>query len=154
TIASRTGSTSLTTVVPATATSGPVTVVGNIGDRVTTAGSLTVMAPIQVDGNATYRVAAGAAVTITGSGLASVTAVTVGSTATTITSQSDTQIVFTAPGGVNCGPITLLSAAQPSVNAGALVVGAGCTLRSAGIEFAQVIAQAAGDQYQRIVPGK
>jgi hypothetical protein len=154
TIASHTGSTAITTVVPATATSGPVTVVGNIGDRVTTANSLTVVAPIQVDGNATYRVAAGAAVTIPGSGLASVTAVTVGSTAATITAQSDTQIVFAAPAGVNCGPITLLAVVQPSVAAGSLVVGAGCTLRAAGVEFAQVLAQAAGDPFQRIVPGK
>jgi hypothetical protein len=153
-IASRNGSTALTTVVPAGATTGPITVVGNIGDRVTSANNLTVVAPIQVDDGATYRVAAGAAVTIPGSGLASVTAVTVGSTAATITAQSDTQIVFTAPAGVNCGPITLLATAQPSVAAGSLIVGAGCTLRSAGVEFAQVLAQSVGDPFQRIVPGK
>jgi hypothetical protein len=83
-----------------------------------------------------------------------VTAVTVGSTAGTITSQTDTQIVFTAPAGVNCGPITLIATVQPAVPAGSLVVGAGCTLRTAGVEFAQVLSQAAGDPYQRIVPGK
>jgi hypothetical protein len=154
TIASRTGSTVITTVVPATAATGPVTVIGNIGDRVTTSGSLTVVTPIQVDGNATYRVGAGAPVTIPGTGLSAVTAVTVGSSAATITAQSDTQIVFTVPAGVNCGPIGLLSNAEPAVDAGSLVVGSGCTLRSAGIEFAQVLAQAAGDPFQRVVPGK
>lgn len=154
TIASRTGSTAVTTVVPAAAASGPFTLAGNGGERVTSTSSLTVVAPIVVDGNATYRVAAGAPVAITGSGLASVTAVTVGSAAATITAQNDTQIVFTPPAGVNCGPITLLATVQPSVAAGSLVVGAGCTLRAAGVEFAQVLAQSAGDPYQRIVPGK
>ena len=153
-IASHTGSTVITTVVPTTAISGPVTVVGNIGDRVTSADSLTVVAPIHVDASATYVVAAGGSVAIAGTGLASVSAVTVGSTAATITAQSDTQLVFTAPSGVNCGPITLLSPAQPSIPAGSLVVGSGCTIRSAGVEFAQVLAQSVGDQYQRIVPGK
>jgi hypothetical protein len=153
-IASHTGSTVITTVVPATAQNGPVTVVGNIGDRVTSADSLTVVASIHVDGNATYQVSAGGAVTIAGTGLLAVSAVTVGSTAAVIAAQSDTQLVFTAPPGVNCGPITLLSPAQPSVPAGSLVVGAGCTIRSAGVEFAQVLAQSVGDQYQRIVPGK
>jgi hypothetical protein len=48
----------------------------------------------------------------------------------------------------------LLATVQPAVPAGSLVVGAGCTLRSAGVEFAQVLSQVAGDPYQRIVPGK
>lgn len=154
TIASRTGASVITTVVPSTATSGPITVVGNAGDRVTSASSLTVVTPIVVDPNATYRVAAGAPVTIPGTGLSSVTAVTVGSSAVTITTQSDTQIVFTPPAGINCGSITLLATVQPAVPAGSLVVGAGCTLRSAGVEFAQVLSQVTGDPYQRIVPGK
>jgi hypothetical protein len=153
-IASRTGSTSITTVVPAGASSGPLTILGNQGDRVTTATALTVVGPIQVDANATYRVAAGVPVTIAGSGLSAVTAVTVGSSAATITSLTDTQLVFAVPAGVNCGPITLLAAAQPAVPAGSVIVGAGCTLRAAGIEFAQVLSQAAGDPYQRIVPRK
>src|SRR5262249_41465807 len=99
-------------------------------------------------------VAAGGSVTIPGTGLASVTAVTVGSSAASITALSDTQIVFAVPPGVNCGPITLISSAQPSVAAGSLVVGAGCTLRSAGVEFAQVLAQTASDPFERLVPGK
>jgi hypothetical protein len=153
-IASRTGSTSIATVVPAGASSGPLTVLGNQGDRVTTATALTVVTPIQVDANATYRVAAGAPVTIPGSGLSAVTAVTVGSSAATIMSLTDTQLVFSVPAGVNCGPITLLAAAQPAVPAGSVIVGAGCTLRAAGIEFAQVLSQVASDPYQRIVPRK
>jgi hypothetical protein len=153
-VASHTGTTAITTVVPQAAATGPVTVVGNAGERVLSATSLTVSTVIQVDANATYRVAAGATVTITGSGLLDVSSVTVGSSAASINSKTDTQLVFTPPVGLNCGAITLLSAAQPSVAAGSLIVGTGCTVRSAGIEFAQVLSQVAGDQYERIVPGK
>ncbi len=153
-VSTHTGTTAITVVVPSTATSGAVTVVGGAGERVTSATSLTVAVPITVDANATYRAAAGASVTIPGSGLLAVTALTVGTSAGTITSQTDTQIVFTPPPGVNCGSITLFAPSQPSVPAGSLVVGSGCTARSAGIEFAQVLSQAANDPYERIVPGK
>ncbi|HXF45688.1 MAG TPA: IPT/TIG domain-containing protein, partial [Burkholderiaceae bacterium] len=154
TIAARSGSTSMSVVVPATAASGPFVVIGDAGERVASGTGLTVVAPIVVDANATYRVAAGAPVTISGSGLMSVTAVTVGSSAATIASQSDAQLVFNVPAGMNCGPITLLADTQPAVPAGNVIVGAGCTLRVAGIEFAQVLSQTSADPYQRLVPGK
>lgn len=154
TIASRTGSTQVTTVVPSTAATGPITVVGNAGDRFTSSANLTVTIPITVDANATYRIAAGASVTVAGQGLLAVTGVTVGASAGTITTKTDTQLVFTPPAGLACGAITLVSAAQPSVAAGSVIVGNGCTVRAAGIEFAQVLSQQPGDPYQRIVPGK
>lgn len=154
TIAARTGSTSISVTVPAAANSGVFTVLGNAGERVDAPASLTVVPRIQVDATAVYNVAPGAPVTIDGTGLTEVSAVTVGTSAATIGARSDTQLAFTVPAGVNCGPITLLSQSQPSVPAGSVVVGAGCAVRSAGIEFAQVYAQNAGATYQRLVPGK
>jgi hypothetical protein len=153
-IATRTGSTSITVTVPAAANSGVFSVIGNAGERVDAPAILTVVPRIQVDGSAVYSVAAGAPVTINGTGLTEVSAVTVGTNAATISARSDTQLTFTVPAGVNCGPITLLSQSQPSVPAGSLVVGAGCNVRSAGVEFAQVYSQSAGTTYQRLVPGK
>jgi hypothetical protein len=153
-IAARSGSTSIAVVVPAAAASGPFTVIGDAGERVASGAGLTVVAPIVVDASATYRVAAGAPVTIPGSGLTSVTAVTVGSSAATIASQSDAQLVFNVPAGVACGPITLLANTQPAVAAGNVIVGAGCTLRVAGVEFAQVLSQTSADPYQRLAPRK
>lgn len=153
-IVTRTGSTSIAVAVPAAANSGVFTVIGSAGERIDSPASLTVVPRIQVDATAIYTVAAGAPVTISGSGLAEVSAVTVGASAATIGARSDTQLSFAVPAGVNCGPITLLSQSQPSVPAGSVIVGAGCTVRSAGIEFAQVYAQSAGATYQRLVPGK
>lgn len=153
-IASSGGATSIAVVVPANAVSGPLAVIGVAGERVTASGELSVVAPIVVDANATYRIAAGTPVAIAGSGLLSVTAVTVGSSAASIVSLSDTQLVFNVPAGVNCGPITLLADTQPAVPAGAVIVGAGCTLRATGVEFAQVLSQTTTDPYQRLVPGK
>jgi len=154
-IASRSGSTSITVMVPNTASSGPLTVVGNMNDSVVSAGSVTVLVPIQVDPAATYVLAAvPASLTIPGSGLAAVTGVTIGATAATITAKADAALTFIVPAGVQCGPITLTSATQSPVAAGNVVVGAGCSARSAGIEFAQVLSQTTGDSYQRLVPGK
>jgi len=153
-VAARTGSISISVTVPAAANSGVFTVIGSAGERADAPASLTVVPRIQVDATAVYNVAAGAAVTINGTGLAEVSAVTVGASAATIGARSDTQLSFTVPAGVNCGAITLLSQSQPSVPAGSVVVGAGCTVRSAGVEFAQVYAQSAGANYQRLVPGK
>ncbi len=153
-VAARTGSTSITVTVPAAANSGVFAVIGSAGERVDAPASLTVVPRIQVDGSAVYTVAAGAPVTLNGLGLTEVSAVTVGASAATIGARSDTQLTFTVPAGVNCGPITLLSQSQPSVAAGSVVVGAGCNVRSAGVEFAQVYSQSAGATYQRLVPGK
>lgn len=154
-IASRSGSTSITVTVPNTASSGPLTVVGNMNDSVVSAASVTVLVPIQVDPAAVYPLATvPASLTIPGSGLAAVTGVTVGTTAATITAKTDAALTFTVPAGVQCGPITLTSATQSPVAAGSVVVGAGCAARSAGIEFAQVLSQTTGDSFQRLVPGK
>ncbi len=153
-IASRSGAALITVIVPTGASSGVFTVIGNANEQVLSPTALTVMAPIQVDANATYRVAAGVAVAMPGTGLSGVNSVRIGSSAAVVVSQNDTQVVFNVPAGVNCGPITLSSAAQAQVAAGSVIVGAGCTVRVAGVEFAQVLSQAASEPRQRLVPRK
>ena len=152
-VVSRNGSTSLTAVVPGGAASGTVTVSAGAGDSATSAGALTVVEPIVVTSQV-YSVAAGAPVTIAGSGLLQVSGVTVNGGTASISSRTATQLVFVPPAGVACGPIALLSASQPAVAAGAVMIGAGCAVRSAGVEFAQVMSQDTVDGRLRLVPGK
>lgn len=154
-IATRSGSTRVTVTVPDAAQSGAVQLQGNAADQVASAAPLTVVPAIRVDGSAVYRVAAaGADVTIAGSGLTEVAGVTVRGVAATIVSRAATQLVFTVPAGVACGAVSLLSDSQPAVPGGSVVVGSGCTAALVGIEFAQVLSQATTDARQRLVPGK
>lgn len=152
-VASRNGSASLTAVVPAGAVNGLVTVSAGPGDTASSASALNVVEPIVVTPQV-YNVSTGAAVTVAGTGLAQVSGVTVNGSAAAISSLTATRLVFTPPAGVACGPIALLSASQPAVAAGAVVIGAGCAVRNAGVEFAQVMSQDAGDARQRLVPNK
>ncbi len=154
-VASRTGTTRLTTIVPDAADSGVFRVRGDANDEALSATALQVIPAIRVSANAVYRVAAsGDNVTVTGSGLTEVSAVRVGSVSATIVSRVASQLVFTAPNGLDCGAITLDSASQPSVAAGSLVIGAGCIANIAGIEFAQVLSQGPSDARLRLVAGK
>ncbi|HQR21233.1 MAG TPA: IPT/TIG domain-containing protein [Burkholderiaceae bacterium] len=155
TIAGRSGTSRITAVVPDGAGSGVFRVRGNLNDEVISATALQVFQAIRVDANAVYRVAAaGASVTIAGTGLTEVSAVRIAATAATVTSQSATQLVFTVPSGIACGAIALDSASQPTVAAGSVVVGSGCAATLGGVEFAQVLSQGVTDARQRIVPGK
>ena len=154
-IATRSGSTRITVTVPDAAQSGALQLLGNAGDQVASAAPLAVAPAIRVDGSAVYRVAtAGSDVTIAGSGLTEVAGVTVRGIPATVVSRAAAQLVFTVPAGVACGPVSLLSNSQPAVAAGSVVVGGGCSATLAGIEFAQVLSQAATDARQRLVPGK
>ena len=154
-IATRSGATRITVTVPDSAQSGAVQLQGNAADQVVSAAPLTVVPAIRVDGSAVYRVvAAGADVTIGGSGLTEVAGVTVRGIAATIVSRAATQLVFTVPAGVACGAVSLSSNSQPAVAGGSVVVGSGCAAALAGIEFAQVLSQATTDARQRLVPGK
>jgi trimeric autotransporter adhesin len=154
-VATRSGTTRITVTVPDAAMSGALQVQGNAGDTVTSGAPLAVAPAIRVDATAVYRVAAaGASVTMTGTGLTEVSAVTVRSLAAAIVSKTATQLVFTVPGGFACGVISLQSSSQPSVAGGSVIVGAGCSASLAGIEFGQVLSQAATEPRQRLVPGK
>lgn len=153
-IATRTGTTALAVVVPATANSGAVTVVAGAAEQAMSAGSVTVLEPIVVTPQAYAVAAAGTAVTVAGTGLAQVNAVQVGTAAATITAQTATALTFTVPAGVTCGALTLRATGLPEVNAGSVVVGAGCAVRAAAVEFAQLLSQPAGDRYQRLAAGR
>jgi hypothetical protein len=154
-IATRNGSTRITVTVPDAAATGALRVRGNAADEAVSASPLTVTPAIRVDASAVYRVAtAGASVTITGSGLMEVSAVSVQGTTAPIVSRSASQLIFTVPPAVTCGPISLLSSSQPSVAAGSVIVGAGCSVTIGGIEFGQVVGQSTTDVRQRLVPGK
>jgi IPT/TIG domain len=152
-VLTRNGGTSVTVAVPGTAASGAVTVSAGGVDVATSSNVLTIVDPIVVT-PATYNVSAGAPVVVNGSGLAAVTLVTEGGVPATINSQSATQLVFTPPAGVNCDSILLLSASQDPVFAGTIVLGGGCSLRTASVDFAQVMSQAYNDAFLRIVPAK
>jgi hypothetical protein len=154
-VATRSGTTRITATVPDSALSGAVQVQGNAGDTVTSGAPLAVAPAIRVDATAVYRVAAaGANVTMTGTGLMEVSAVTVRSLAAAVVSKTATQLVFTVPGGFACGAISLQSGSQPTVAGGSVIVGAGCSASLGGIEFGQVLSQAATEPRQRLVPGK
>ena len=154
-IATRSGTSRITVTVPDAAQSGVVLILGNAADQVASSAPLAVVPAIRVDGTAVYRVAAaGASVTLVGSGLTEVAGVTVRGIDATVTSITATQLVFTVPAGVACGAVSLLSKSQPAVAGGSVVVGSGCAVALAGIEFAQVLSQAPTDARQRLVPGK
>jgi trimeric autotransporter adhesin len=147
---------SMTVTVPAGATTGPITL-ASASETVRSSTNFTVVPRITVDGTAIYNVAAaGAAVTVTGSGLDQVSAVTVAGSSAIVSSRAPTQLVFAAPSGVACGAISLQSGSQPSVAAGTLVVGSGCSsaVNISGIEVAQVLAQNPASEYQRLTPGR
>ena len=154
-IASRTGTTRVTAVVPDAAASGVFRVRASAGDESPAASALQVIPAIRVDAATVYRVAAaGNSVTVTGTGLMEVSGVRVANLTATITAKTATQIVFTVPAGPACATITLDSASQPSVAGGSVVVGSGCVASVAGVEFAQVLSQGPTDARLRLVPGK
>jgi hypothetical protein len=154
TVASRSGTTSLTVVVPNNAASGLITLVGS-GVRVPSSASVTITPRIVVT-NATANTASpGASVTVNGSGLGEVSGVQVAGVSATVTARTTTSLTFTVPNGVNCGTVILLSASQPAVNGGSVVAASGCTLRLESLEYAQVLSQTTSDVYAaRLVPGK
>lgn len=152
-VASRSGTTSVTVNVPTAAISGAVTAVAGT-ETAASATSLTIIDAIVVTPQAYTAPAAGSPVTINGSGLAAVTSVSVAGTAASITGQTAGALTFSAPAGVNCGPIVLASPAQASVAAGTLAVGSGCSLSAAGLEFAQVMSYRTSDTYQRLAAAR
>ena len=116
-IATRTGTTRITAVVPDTAASGVFRVRGNAGDEALAASALQVIPAIKVDAGAVYRVAAaGANVTIAGTGLTEVTGVRVAgrSRRRSLRRPRRSWCSLCRP-DLACGAITLESASQPAV---------------------------------------
>lgn len=153
-VASHSGTTSLTVTVPAAAVSGPIVLVGGGGERLASGVAVTVVPRIVVTNPVSQTASAGASITLNGSGLTEVGAVSVGGVAAAVTARSATTLTFTVPAGVACGEILLQSASQPAVAGGSVISAGGCTLRIEGVEFAQVLSQSESDSYERLVPGK
>jgi hypothetical protein len=153
-IASRTGSTSITVTVPGTAQTGPIVVLTANGERSASATALTVAPRIVVTNAGSFTVSAGGNVTLNGSGFGEVSSVTIGGQSASISARSASQLTVVVPAGITCGAISLLSSSQPTVFAGSVAVGAGCSLRVESIEFAQVLSQPNSDTRQRLVPGR
>jgi trimeric autotransporter adhesin len=148
-VGGRTGSTAIAVTVPAGAGNGPVTLRTAAGEAVASAQSLTVAEPIVVT-PVTFTVAAGQTVTVAGTGLLAVTGVSVGGVDGVITGQSATALSFMPPAGTTCASIVLRSVLQTAVSAGTVSVGAGCTVRAAGLELAQLHSQAVDDPLLRL----
>ncbi|MBU6317457.1 MAG: IPT/TIG domain-containing protein, partial [Acidobacteria bacterium] len=93
----------LTFTVPAGAATGAITIDTGFG-RARSATNLTIIAPPTVTTFTPARGGAGVAVTITGTNLATVTAVTIGGRqVTTFTTRTATRLVFTTPAGMTPG---------------------------------------------------
>ncbi len=150
-VQSPSGSTVLQVGVPLDAVSGPLGLISTSGRRFDWPGPLTVIPRIRVPQPLAASVAAGATVTLSGSGLGEVSAVRVAGQSATIGTRSATQLAFSVPTGGVCGAVTLESASQPSVFAGTVSVGS-CTTRVESIEYAQVLSQPDTDARQRLVP--
>lgn len=151
-ISSRAGSTSITVDVPGAAQSGPISVLSSSGERASSAVALTVTPRIVVGNAGSFTAASGSSVTLIGSGFSEVSGITVGGVAAALGARSATQISFTVPAGVSCGPVSLQSVTQPPVAGGTVVASGGCLVRVESIEFAQVLSQASTDARQRLVP--
>jgi hypothetical protein len=151
-VTSRVGSTSVTVDVPTAAQSGVVSALSATGERAASATALTVIPRIVVSNAGSFTAASGSSVTLSGSGFGEISSITVGGVTATLGTRSATQISFTVPGAVSCGPVTLQSASQPPVSGGTVVASGGCLVRVESIEFAQVMSQPSSDARQRLVP--
>jgi large repetitive protein len=99
-------STTITTTVPATATTGPITVT-TAGGTATSPTNFTVGSPPTITSFSPTSGPVGTEVTITGTNLDNATAVRFGGVSATITSHTATQVVATVPVGALTGPITV-----------------------------------------------
>ena len=151
-VSTRVGSTSVTVDVPASAQSGPVSVLAASGERASSSTALTVIPRIVVSNAGSFTAASGSSVTLSGSGFGEISGITVGGVTATLGARSATQISFTVPAAVSCGPVMLQSASQPPVSGGTVVASGGCLVRVESIEFAQVMSQPSTDARQRLVP--
>jgi trimeric autotransporter adhesin len=152
-VATHTSTTGVTVIVPSTAQSGAVTAVTASGREATWSGAITVIDGVVVVPQ-NFQTTAGATLTLSGTGLTQIKGVTVGNVAVNIAAQSATSISFVVPSNVPCGDIILRSDANPSIAGGSVVVGGGCNVRAARLEFAQILSQEPSDALLRLAAGK
>lgn len=152
-IQSRSAGSSLSILVPVAAADGPVTAFASTADTAISPMPLRVVDSIVVT-PAIYNLPIGGPFTIFGSGLDAVTLATLDGAAAAISSRSDNHVELMAPVGVDCARITLWSVSQDPVVAGSVVVGGGCIVRAAGLDFAQLMSRPDTDTWLPMVPGK
>ncbi|GAB3242554.1 hypothetical protein GCM10027296_01170 [Chitinimonas naiadis] len=143
----------LTVVVPNGATSGPLRLVASDSDF-TTGQSFQVAPTITVSGMSPTTGLAGSTVTVSGTGFTEVSTVTLGGVTVSISSRSNTQLQFTVPAGAASGEVKLLSTSQTAVSAGTFAVTSAVPATIGRIDFVQTYSQQAGENYQRLLPGK
>jgi hypothetical protein len=149
--------TQLVVTVPADATTGLITLVGETAnDPNPTASNFELVPPVLVNASAVYAPAAGASFNITGTGLSEVTGASIAGVPAVITNATATTITVQPGASAPCGAIVLVARLQPTVAGGTLATANQCeaNVRLAEIDVAQVYSQSPGDQYQRLVPGK
>lgn len=143
--------TSLAVTVPADATSGVITLATPFETRAT-ATPFTVLPAVVVQSFNAVTSATGVTITITGSGLSSVTGATIGGIAATIVSKTDTQLTITG-GAAAEGAVVLLSPAG-NVTAGSFTRTPVTTISISHLEFAQMYGQDAAAGTQRLNPSR
>ncbi len=152
-VASRSGSTSITVTVPTAASSGRVTLIANGGDQVTSGSDVTIIDAVTVV-TQVHRVGVGGTVSVTGTGLDRVSSIQLGGSNVGITARSATSVSFVVPADVICADIVLRLDDGSGVPAGSVITGSDCGLRSAGVEFAQLLSQRTDDPRLRLAAGK
>ena len=107
--------TTLTAVVPATATTGPISLTTS-GGTATSSSSFTVLVPPVITAFSPAFGAIGAAVTLTGTNFTGATGVTIGSVSATFTVVSATSITPTVPTGATTGTLTVTTPGGTAVS--------------------------------------
>lgn len=143
--------TALAVTVPADATSGVITLATPFETRAT-ATPFTVLPAVVVQSFNAVTSPTGVTITITGTGLSSVTGATIGGIAATIVSKTDTQLTITG-GAAAEGVVVLLSPAG-TVTAGSFTRTPVTMISISHLEFAQMYGQDAAAGTQRLNPGR
>ena len=138
---------SLAVTVPADAASGVIALVTPFETKAT-ATPFTVLPAVVVQTFDAVTTAAGATITITGTGLASVTGATIGGIAAAIASKTDTQLVITA-GATAEGEVVLISPAG-NVSAGSYTRTPATMISISHLEFSQMYGKDAAAGTQRL----
>ncbi len=115
---------SATLTMPATALSGPLALSAGGAAAINSGYTLNVYVPAVLAGFAPASGVAGTSVTVSGSALGGVTAVTFpnGTVATVPTPHADTGFIFQVPAGADSGSFTLVGVPNPVSSAGAFAV--------------------------------
>ncbi|MFO1499466.1 MAG: IPT/TIG domain-containing protein [Verrucomicrobiota bacterium] len=142
----------ITTVVPAEAASGPISLIGPAG--IVGAPGGFVVQP-NITGFTPASGASGTAVTIAGTGFGGLTKVQFGDRdATSFQSLSRTQLVVSVPAGAATGPITVVTASGTSRSAQPFIIGAAADLALLHSQLTNVVFQSQVQTYTLTVTNR